>query len=196
MHASIQHFAITRSAPEPLARLANQRGGFTSQCTPAVRPLERDVQRALELARADISLDRVKQMRTALLAMILAEGGFFASNAGAITTDPRIDLGALDKWLGSLDKKVPTIAEIAAHFQLSPSRFRTVFRVEHGIAVGEFLLARREAEARRLLAETREPLKAIAAALGYADPVGFHRAFKSRVGQTPAAFRRQHIITG
>ena len=45
-------------------------------------------------------------------------------------------------------------------------------------------------EARKLLAETRAPVKSIAESLGFRSPAYFTRAFQHRTGQTPTAFRR------
>lgn len=47
----------------------------------------------------------------------------------------------------------------------------------------------REAEARRLLTTTDQPIVDIAVHLGFADASGFHRAFKRLTGLTPTAFR-------
>jgi len=47
-------------------------------------------------------------------------------------------------------------------------------------------------EARRLLADTRKPVKQIAAELGFASPAYFTRAFQGRCGQSPRSFRTGH----
>jgi AraC-like DNA-binding protein len=54
----------------------------------------------------------------------------------------------------------------------------------------------RSAEACRLLVETNLTLKTIAARLGYADVVAFHRAFKTRTGFTPGQYRQRYGIIG
>jgi len=129
------------------------------------------------------------------LTLVLAEGGFLKAHTQEWTR-PRIDLAALESWLRANCQRNPGVSEMAALSGLSASRFRTVFFIEQGIPPGRFLMAFRELEARRRLSETDEPIKAIAAALGYADVVVFHRAFKSRTSQTPAQFRRTNRIRG
>lgn len=52
-------------------------------------------------------------------------------------------------------------------------------------------LARRIDQAKVLLRETREPIKAIAAHLGFHDSAHFCRAFRRWVGQTPRTYRRR-----
>ena len=52
------------------------------------------------------------------------------------------------------------------------------------------LQERRLYEARRLLSETRAPIKQIAETLGFASAAYFARAFQHKTGKTPSAFRR------
>ena len=123
------------------------------------------------------------------------KGGYVrAENSTAERT--RIDVAKLGDWLRANLHRNPGIAEMAKQCALSPSRFRTVFLAEHGRSAGKFLLKVRAVEAERMLVEMKQPLKAIAAALGYADVVVFHRAFKRHAGTTPQAFRRQHRADG
>lgn len=139
--------------------------------------------------------EEVRDSRAALLAHILADGGYLrGSNAPAAPA--RLDLLRLGDWLRANLPGNPGIPEMARHCGLSPSRFRTVFLREHGRSAGSFLLKVRAVEAERMLLETRQPLKAIAAALGYADAVVFLRAFKRHAGVTPNAFRQLHRANG
>jgi AraC-like DNA-binding protein len=52
-------------------------------------------------------------------------------------------------------------------------------------------MERRITEAKALLRETREPIKAIAANLGFHDAAHFSRRFRAWVGQTPLDYRRR-----
>ena len=54
----------------------------------------------------------------------------------------------------------------------------------------EYVLQSRVAEARRLLAEGDDPIKTIAARLGYRDVYFFSRQFKRFTGVPPALFRK------
>jgi len=45
-------------------------------------------------------------------------------------------------------------------------------------------------EARLLLRDTREPIKAISAKLGFTSPAYFSRSFQSQTGKTPSLFRK------
>ena len=47
-------------------------------------------------------------------------------------------------------------------------------------------------QAKRLLVETRESLKVVAARAGFSDPQQFSRVFRSFVGMTPLRYRHVH----
>lgn len=48
--------------------------------------------------------------------------------------------------------------------------------------------------ARRLLEETKHPLKRVASLTGFADPNGLRRAFLRRLGVSPVEYRRRFLI--
>ena len=54
----------------------------------------------------------------------------------------------------------------------------------------ESLQDRRHYEARRLLSETRLPIKEVASALGFSSAAYFSRAFQAQTGRTPSSFRK------
>jgi len=192
--ASIQHFEVGAGTSAPWAGLRGQHGGWTPSAGGPSPALQADVERALSAARraaADASRTDAWIFR---LGTVLAEGGFFS--AAPATHAGRFGLAELEAWLRARLRENPGVDALAAHCGLSPGRFRTVFRAEHGVTAGAFLRSVRDAEARRRLSETNEPAKVIAAALGYADPVAFHRAFAGRQGLTPGAYRRRHRLSG
>jgi len=192
--ASIHHFQVDSAPPRALPRLARQRHGVSLQLAPPSRWLEACVEQSQEMARSPGDEPGLDPRRQLLLALILAEGGYFPRKENA--SAKRIDLAVLGAWLRENLRHRPGVNGIAKCAGLSLSRFRSVFVAEHAMTAGEFLLSVREAEAKRLLLETMEPLKAIADVLGYADAVVLNRAFKQRTGVTPAAFRRRHRIIG
>lgn len=194
VRASAHHFEVERGVTDPFDPLMNQREGWSEQLRPTGREVERDVERALVLARHEEQSPRMLTMRRGLLALILAEGGFLETSPTEQSL--RIEVSSLETWVRSRLAENPGIAGLAQFAGLSPSRFRTLFKTEQGRTAGEFLRKIREVEARRLLTETNQPLKAIAAALGHADAVVFHRSFVSRVGETPARYRKRYRIAG
>jgi AraC-like DNA-binding protein len=191
--ASIQHFLVSGGAPAPFDRLSGQRGGFSVQTAGPNAWVETCVRRLLE-ARDATTPEDAELRRRARLALVLAEGGFLGG-AGA-APPARVPVEPLRAWARAHLARNLAVADLARQADLSPSRFREVFWGEHGVTAGEFLRVLRCEEAQRLLAETERPLKEIASALGFADAVVFHRAFKARTGQTPGAYRRRNRIVG
>lgn len=82
------------------------------------------------------------------------------------------------------------VAEYAEELGVTPTHLTRVCKDNCGKTASDFLSDRRIAEARRLLADTAIPVKAVAEAVGFASPAYFTRAFQTRTGQTPMAFRR------
>lgn len=186
--ASIQHFRMRRGEGEPFARLAGQSAGFVASASDANASW---LTRCIE--RLQRSSDAVQPW---LLAVVLIDGGFLLPAAKITPASDRLDRARLADWIRSHLPENPGVPELAALAGLSPSRFRAIFLSQEEVSAGKFVLAIRTEEARRLLAETREPLKAVAAKLGHADAVVFSRAFKRATGMTPAHYRRQHRICG
>ena len=72
---------------------------------------------------------------------------------------------------------------------LSPSRFRHLFKQETGISVREYVRDLRFRKAEVMLATTFLSIKEIAEAVGLAPLNHFMRNFKKRHGVTPGAYR-------
>ncbi len=193
---SIQHFSVRPGVPAALSPLLAQRQGWTRLNPADPRDLIREVERSIAGSRP-LSIDpppAAQLEREARLTVVLTGGGLLTPRAPRPLH--RLPLAPLTTWVRDHLANSPSVTQLAAAFDLSASRFRTVFLAEHGHPAGEFIRSVRDTEARRLLSETLEPVKAIAVALGFSDVVAFHRTFKTRTGQTPAAYRRQHRIRG
>jgi AraC-like DNA-binding protein len=83
-----------------------------------------------------------------------------------------------------------TLDELARHLGVSPARAGHAVREACGTSFLALLTAQRLATAEQLLRETALPVEAVARAAGFADASRFHRCFRERHGQTPAAFRQ------
>jgi len=102
--------------------------------------------------------------------------------------DRRIDR-ALELIEARIDQDIG-LDELAAAACLSPFHFSRCFRASVGETPHAYLMSRRVARARDLLARTELTLAEIAYACGFASQSHFTAAFKRRVGTTPGAFRR------
>ncbi|WP_415183227.1 AraC family transcriptional regulator [Phaeovulum sp.] len=82
------------------------------------------------------------------------------------------------------------VAEYAAKLGVTPTHLTRVCRESCARPASGLLQDRRLYEARRLLSETREPVKTISQSLGFTSPAYFTRSFHAQTGKTPSAFRR------
>ena len=83
-----------------------------------------------------------------------------------------------------------TVRDYAAALGVTPTHLSRVCNKACGRPASAILADRVHYEARRLLTETHMPVKDIAAALGFASPAYFTRAFTQHTGRTPSQFRR------
>ncbi|PQO22785.1 AraC family transcriptional regulator [Rhodobacteraceae bacterium WD3A24] len=82
------------------------------------------------------------------------------------------------------------VGDYAAALGVTPTHLTRACKAACGRAAHELLQDRVLYEARRLLSETRTPVKEVARQLGFSSPAYFTRAFQKRTGQTPSGFRR------
>jgi transcriptional regulator GlxA family with amidase domain len=87
------------------------------------------------------------------------------------------------------------IPELAARVNLSPSRFRDLFRAQTGMGPAQFLQQLRLRRARLLIERTFLSVKEVMALVGYNDPSHFSRDFRRSYGVSPSALRTAAITT-
>ncbi len=83
-----------------------------------------------------------------------------------------------------------SVADYAAELGVTPTHLSRVCNIACGRPASAILSERIHYEARRLLAETRTPVKDIAEHLGFASAAYFTRAFHKQSGKTPSSFRK------
>jgi AraC-like DNA-binding protein len=84
------------------------------------------------------------------------------------------------------------VADYARELGVTPTHLTRVCNKTCGRSASDLLHDRVIFEARRLLAETRLPVAAVAETLGFTSPAYFTRAFQHRTGKTPTSFRKAH----
>ncbi|MDR0389615.1 MAG: helix-turn-helix domain-containing protein [Spirochaetaceae bacterium] len=84
-----------------------------------------------------------------------------------------------------------SLQEIAEVSGLSAPYFSTVFKIEMGENLSNYLNRLRVEEASRLLTRTKMPISDIAEACGFGDQSWFSKIFKSFTGVSPGKFREQ-----
>ena len=81
------------------------------------------------------------------------------------------------------------IAGIANRIGINRSYLAIIFKKKMGISPQEFLINFRMEKAAELLMETDLAIRAVAAGVGYKDPLTFSKAFKQKYGINPSEFR-------
>lgn len=82
------------------------------------------------------------------------------------------------------------LEEIARQMEMSEFHFARQFRAAIGQSPYQYLLEQRIRIAKQLLKHSTLPVQEIALQAGWNSPVNFVRAFRQRVGITPAAWRK------
>jgi YesN/AraC family two-component response regulator len=85
-----------------------------------------------------------------------------------------------------------TLAQVARAAGLHPVYLGHIFRQEFRETLGEYLNRLRVCAAAGLLANSRLPLSAVAADLGFYDQSHFTRVFRQLTGATPGTFRAEY----
>lgn len=96
---------------------------------------------------------------------------------------------ACQQMLDSIESPFDTDEFVRAN-GLSHSSFRRHFKLQTGMAPIDYLLDLRLQKARRLLMHTTLPVKVIAEACGFDNPLYFSRYFKKRTGVPPTLARK------
>lgn len=84
-----------------------------------------------------------------------------------------------------------SIKDISAHVFLSSSYVCTLFKNETGMTLNQYLTDYRIERAKKLLADPRNKISDISAAVGYSDGNYFGKTFKKMVGMSPSEYREQ-----
>src|SRR5579875_777990 len=82
-----------------------------------------------------------------------------------------------------------SLRDVAAELGMTPGHLTTVVRRRTGRTVQEWIIERRMAEARNLLADTDLPVAAVAQRVGIYDPGYFSRLFRRAHGTSPRSWR-------
>lgn len=128
--------------------------------------------------------------------LMWALGIYVCAHFGDLATRRRV-VGGLSSWQERLAKEVIEtclvsgigLQELAAVCGLKTSQFAHAFKHSTGVAPYQWLLHRRIARAREMLANGQASLADVALVCGFADQPHLTRSFARHVGATPAAYR-------
>lgn len=102
------------------------------------------------------------------------------------------DVGRALRVIWELSRRPLKVAQVLQFVPLGRRTLERRFRMVLGRGVHEQILRAHLERARRLLAETDEPVKQVARDSGFRSPQQLSRVFRLREGMTPLAFRRRH----
>ncbi len=134
-----------------------------------------------------LMIDSISQAIAVALARI--DPGVFAREAARITLPKwrlRLLFEFIDAHLGD-ELGLDALASVA---RLSPFHFCRVFKQSTGMTPHRYVIERRIARARELLATGGLPIEAVAMACGFASQKHFTTSFTRMVGVSPGRFRR------
>ena len=83
-----------------------------------------------------------------------------------------------------------SVSQYAAELGVTPTHLSRVCNIGCGRPASAILADRVHYEARRMLSQTRAPVKDIARHLGFTSAAYFTRAFQKQAGKTPSSFRK------
>jgi AraC family transcriptional regulator len=86
--------------------------------------------------------------------------------------------------------QAPSVRELAAAVDLSPTHFCTAFKQSTGCSPHRYLVIRRIARAKELMEDRRLSLTEIALSSGFSSSSQFATTFRRIEGATPTAYRR------
>lgn len=134
----------------------------------------------------DVAGRKARALVMQLLGFQIQSGLVMEKGDGEI--DPRLARAIewMDQHLGAPELSVETLAR---KVELSPVRFRKLFRQMFGCGPREYLVAMRLRRAAQLLRESPRQVKRIARDVGFSSDHYFHRCFRAHYGRTPSAFR-------
>jgi AraC-like DNA-binding protein len=110
-----------------------------------------------------------------------------AQNRGIVREDK--ELYAAEDWIyRNMHRKIP-VGELAEVSGVSHRHLLSAFWKEHRCSIQEFIKRKQVQEATRLLTATDQPIKEIAAKVGFHDLQAFNKMIRTRTGSSPRTFR-------
>jgi AraC-like DNA-binding protein len=131
------------------------------------------------------------QLLTAALTLGHLLGCIYTESVHRVATvpDAAMRVNSIAAYLRQHPERPARLEELARMANLSMSHFSAVFRRELGFSPLDYLARARIGRACELLDTTGAPLKEIAEAVGFSDPLYFSRVFRAIHGVSPSHYR-------
>lgn len=181
---------VWRGHPLLFPFLHGESGGLLKLMLPTERRVVWDATVAAIEGELAARLDGYRQAALAHLTLLLID---LARMAGDVVGDLR-HLGepVLADVFDVIERRHAeplSLHHVAREVGMTPGHLTTIVRRRTGRTVQEWIIDRRMAESRRLLADTDLPIQEVARRVGIADPGYFSRLFRRAHGTSPRAWR-------
>ncbi|HEY0619540.1 MAG TPA: helix-turn-helix domain-containing protein [Kribbella sp.] len=157
-----------------------------------LRPSEQTAERITESLAECVRFQRSVLPQGELLSLNALEAALLwcdTQNPSAAQIDDRL-LRAIELVDRDLTADLE-VSRLARASNLSTSRFAHLFRTQLGVTPQQFVERRRLDAACRLLELTTRPVAAVAAQVGFTNPLYFSTRFRRHTGHTPTQYRRR-----
>ena len=135
-------------------------------------------------------LDGYRQAALAHLSLLLIDLARLASDvAGDLRRSGEPLLADVFAVIERRHAESLSLRDVAHEVGMTPGHLTTIVRRRTGRTVGDWIIDRRMAESRRLLAGTDLPIQEVARRVGITDPGYFSRLFRRAHGTTPRSWR-------
>ncbi|WP_163685310.1 helix-turn-helix transcriptional regulator [Mycolicibacterium gadium] len=181
---------VWRGHPLLFPFLHGESGGLLKLTLPTARRAAWDAAITAIEAELDARLEGYRQAALAHLLLLLID---LARMADDVVGDLR-HLGepVLADVFAVIERRhgeALSLRDVAREVGMTPGHLTTIVRRRTGRTVQEWIIDRRMAESRRLLADTDLPIQEVARQVGIADPGYFSRVFRRTHGSSPRSWR-------
>ena len=143
-----------------------------------------------DVLKSMVQPDTLSRLKTESLTNRL----FYRIASETVPTEGESDINGLIRKISAfIDENYQssiTVRDIATHFNISEYYLIRRFKSIMGMPPYNYLINRRIAEAKKILALTEDPVSEVALKCGFSDSAGFIACFKSRTGSTPLQYRK------
>ena len=179
-----------RAHPLLFPFLHGEVGGLLELRLPADRRATWDA--AIESLEGELAgrLEGFRQAALAHLTLLLIDLARLASDVvGDLRLSGEPVLADVFSVIERLHTEPLSLSDVAREVGMTPGHLTTIVRRRTGRTVQEWIIERRMAEGRRLLADTDLPIQEVARRVGITDPGYFSRLFRREHGTSPRAWR-------
>ncbi|MDR3681471.1 MAG: AraC family transcriptional regulator [Flavipsychrobacter sp.] len=142
-------------------------------------------------AASDLILGRLAEIVFILIVRAYMEQAGVAQGFLRAFKDPRISASL--NTMHAAPEKDWTLEQLATHVGMSRSLYSKEFKRLLGETPLGYLTNWRILKAKQLLLENKENICEVAEKVGYQSEAAFNRLFKTKVGETPAVYRRRVV---